>query len=347
MELLDRYLEAVRKLLPWERQDDIIAELRANLEAQLEDRQEEVGHTLTAEEAKAWVGQLPAPRTMAARYRRQQYLIGPGLFPIYWMVLRTAMMWVFVVMLIVNTIRAFVHPTDAGAVAAAIATGIVNAAFVMFVNAGAITLVFAAIEYAFLHYPGRFPQIAQHVCKWDLNDLPPIEAATGGKKRTLFQAAADAVFHVVVLAWLLLLPRYPILLLGPGVVVVNALPYTFAPVLVNFYWAVVGLNVVQVVWKMVALKTGAWQGDRRVEHVANKILGFVPLIILLLAPGRLWILLKDPAADFEKYSTQLGQINDAIFLGLRVVLAITVITSLVDLGKWWYQGYKQRRVQAI
>jgi len=38
MELLDRYLAAVKNQLPWERQDDIIAELRANLEAQLEDR---------------------------------------------------------------------------------------------------------------------------------------------------------------------------------------------------------------------------------------------------------------------------------------------------------------------
>ena len=88
MELLNRYLEAVRKQLPWERQDDIIAELRANLEAQLEDRQEEVGHTLNADEAKAWVGQLPAPRTMAARYRPQQSLIGPALFPTYWAIVR-------------------------------------------------------------------------------------------------------------------------------------------------------------------------------------------------------------------------------------------------------------------
>src|SRR5580692_5524820 len=94
MELLDRYLEAVRKQLPWERQDDIFAELRANLEAQLEDRQEEVGHKLTEEEAKAWVGQLPAPAMMAGRYRRQQYLIGPGLFPIYSLVLRMVTFWI-------------------------------------------------------------------------------------------------------------------------------------------------------------------------------------------------------------------------------------------------------------
>ena len=46
MELLDRYLQAVRKHLPWQRQDDIIAELRANLEAQLEDKEAELGRPL-------------------------------------------------------------------------------------------------------------------------------------------------------------------------------------------------------------------------------------------------------------------------------------------------------------
>ena len=43
MELLDRYLNAVRRHLPWLRQDDIIAELRANLEAQLEDKEAAAG----------------------------------------------------------------------------------------------------------------------------------------------------------------------------------------------------------------------------------------------------------------------------------------------------------------
>lgn len=38
MELLDRYLEAVRKHLPWRGQDDILAELKANLESQLDEK---------------------------------------------------------------------------------------------------------------------------------------------------------------------------------------------------------------------------------------------------------------------------------------------------------------------
>jgi hypothetical protein len=342
MELLDRYLEAVKKQLPWERQDDIIAELRANLEAQLEDRQEELGHTLTAEEAKAWVGQLPAPAMMAGRYRRQQYLIGPGLFPIYWLILRMVTFWVFICAAIVNGIRLFTQPWNAGAVPGAIW----DVAFVVLVNAAIITVIFAAIEYAALHHPEWVPQVAQHACKWDLNDLPQIEPATRGKKRTRAHTIIEAVGHTLMLCWLLLIPKYPVLILGPGAFIVDALPYALAPIIMSFYWAVVALNVVQLLWKVVDIYTGAWMGERRFEQFAIKLMGMIPLVILLLAPGHLWVVLKDPAAQFDKYGSQLAQINQAIYLGLRIVLAITVITFLIDLVKWWFESYKQRAVRA-
>lgn len=341
MELLDRYLEAVRKQLPWERQDDIVAELRANLEAQLEDRQEELGRALTAEEAKAWVAQLPPPAVMAGRYRRQQYLIGPGLFPIYTLILRMVMFWVFVITLIVNSIRLFTQPWSAGAIPEAI----FNLVFVVLLNAAIITVIFAAIEYAGLHHPEWLPQVAQYTSKWDLNGLPQIDPVTHVKKRTRARTIADAIGHTLMLCWLLLLPKYPVLILGPGTFVVHALPYTLAPVIMNFYWAVVALNVVQLAWKLMDLYTGAWMGERRLEHFAVKIMGMIPLVIALQAPEHLWIVLKDPAADFAKYGTQLAQINQAIYLGLRIVLAITVITFLIDLLKFGLASYKQRVVK--
>lgn len=327
----------MRKQLPWERQDDIIAELRANLEAQLEDRQQEVGHTLTAEEAKAWVGQLAAPAIMAGRYRRQQYLIGPGLFPIYSLVLRMVTFWVFIITVIVNAISVFMHPWSAGAVPEAI----VDVCFVLLLNAAGITVVFAALEYAGLHHPEWIPQIVQQQCKWDLNALPPVAAVTRGKRRSLTHAIIDAAAHTLMLCWLFLLPRYPVLILGPGAFAVDALPYTLAPVIMTFYWAVVALNVVQLVWKLVDLYTGAWRGERKLEHFAIKLMGIIPLIIALRAPGRIWVVLKDPAEEFAKYGTQLAQINQAVFIGLRIVMIIAVITVALELGRWCLESYRR------
>src|ERR1700756_2884761 len=105
MELLDRYLQAVKKHLPWKRQDDIIAELRANLESQLEEKEAQLGRPLTQIEAEEWLKQLGQPTQMAARYQPQQYLIGPMLFPTYWYVLRLVFFWAVAIYLIVSGVQ--------------------------------------------------------------------------------------------------------------------------------------------------------------------------------------------------------------------------------------------------
>ena len=47
MELLERYLQAVRFFLPKHQQDDIVRELSENLVSEMEDREEACGRPLT------------------------------------------------------------------------------------------------------------------------------------------------------------------------------------------------------------------------------------------------------------------------------------------------------------
>src|SRR5580658_9308636 len=105
MDLLDRYLEAVKKHLPWQRQGDIIDELRANLESQLEEREAALGRPLTKTEAETWLKQLGSPMQMAAHYQPQQYLIGPTIFPIYRHVLKLALSWAAVIYALSTVVR--------------------------------------------------------------------------------------------------------------------------------------------------------------------------------------------------------------------------------------------------
>ena len=49
-DLLDRYLYAVRRYLPAYHQDDLVAELSANLHSEMDDRQAELGRPLTEDE---------------------------------------------------------------------------------------------------------------------------------------------------------------------------------------------------------------------------------------------------------------------------------------------------------
>ena len=84
MELLDRYLQAVRFFLPRRGdQDDIIRELSENLRSQMEDREEELGRPLTNDERADILRRHGHPMLVAGRYRSHQHLIGSAFFPIY------------------------------------------------------------------------------------------------------------------------------------------------------------------------------------------------------------------------------------------------------------------------
>ncbi|MEI9967401.1 MAG: hypothetical protein WDM87_01780 [Terracidiphilus sp.] len=152
MELLDRYVQAVRKHLPWRRQDDIIAELRANLESQLEDKETELGRPLTKEEAEDWLKQIGSPIQVAARYQRQQYLIGPALFPTYSYVLKLVLTWATAIYAIANAVTIAVGNQGGEAVLRAA----LRLPWIWIVNAAIVTLIFAAIELLSARFPNRF-----------------------------------------------------------------------------------------------------------------------------------------------------------------------------------------------
>jgi hypothetical protein len=91
MNLIDRYVGSVRLFLPSDQRDDIARELGEDLKSQVEDKQEELGRPLSADEEAALLRQYGHPMLMAARYRRARNLIGPVIFPIYALVLKIAL----------------------------------------------------------------------------------------------------------------------------------------------------------------------------------------------------------------------------------------------------------------
>src|SRR5258708_5803982 len=169
MELLDRYLQAVKKHLPWKRQDDIIAELRANLESQLEDKEAELHRPLTPGEAESWLKQLGSPFQVAARYQPQQYLIGPALFPMYLYVMRLASMWAVIIATIVGVVTFVLGPANGSALADAI----LRLPFVLIQTAASVTLVFAAIQFLAARSPEQCPPIPGFSPPWSPPSFPP------------------------------------------------------------------------------------------------------------------------------------------------------------------------------
>src|SRR6266849_1842434 len=88
MDLLNRYLQAVKFWLPKKQKEDIIAELSEDIRSQIEDREAELGRKLNESEVAAILKQRGRPVLVANRFLPQEHLIGPVLFPIYLFVLK-------------------------------------------------------------------------------------------------------------------------------------------------------------------------------------------------------------------------------------------------------------------
>ena len=98
MELIERYLQALKFALPLKQRDDIIKELRDSILSQIEEKEAEVGHPLTENELVGLLKNLGSPMHLASRYRKPQHMIGATMFPIYWKVLKASLGLAFLVL---------------------------------------------------------------------------------------------------------------------------------------------------------------------------------------------------------------------------------------------------------
>src|ERR1700730_1962972 len=102
MDLVDRYLQAVKFWLTNGQKQDIIAELSEDIRSQIEDKESELGRQLSDPEVETILKKSGPPMLVAQRYLPQRYLIGPGLFPIYWLILRAGWICFFAPWLILG-----------------------------------------------------------------------------------------------------------------------------------------------------------------------------------------------------------------------------------------------------
>ena len=329
MDLLERYIQAIRKYLPSRRHDDILAELRTDFEAQLEEREAALGRPLTEGEMIDWIKQLGPPMQVAARYQPMQYLIGPTLFPIYLYVQRVALFWTIVIYLLVALITLWATPPSAGSVF----EWILRAPGVLLNTAIWITIVFAALEYAMAHFP-QVPIVARICAEWSPATLPPLDPGKTGKRRNVAQAAAEVIFGYLFLVWLVLIPRYPFLWLGPGAYYLRALPFTLAPICWTFFWTIVALNCIQVVWNTIDLFRGTWRNPWRVKPIVYKACGLIGMGVLVAAPDHIYAVLANPAQNAEKYGATLDAINTNIWRGAIVICLIVAAQMLWEVYAW-------------
>ncbi len=144
MDLIDRYLVAVRRQLPATMQDDIVQELGDSLRSEAEEHERATGHPLTADEQAALLKKRGHPWLMASRYLPQQQLIGPALFPYYRQALKIVVFWVVLPIVLFGGAINAIYSADSSAVWGRVLGAAWNGAIYA---VGIVTIVFAILDH--------------------------------------------------------------------------------------------------------------------------------------------------------------------------------------------------------
>jgi hypothetical protein len=314
MDLLDRYLHAVKYFLQQKDQDDIVRELSENLISQIEDRQEELGRPLTEEEVADILRRHGHPMVVAARYRSRQQLIGPLFFPIYLFSLKLGL----VVSLLVTAILAAIDGALHGDLVHSAVGGMLaypGRALMMFAWT---TLGFAALDMALARLklkhdwdPRKLPRVVNHEYR-----IP--------RPRTL----CELCFACALLVWLLLLPRMPFLLLGPAASVVE--PAAMWPLA---YGTIVLLTVATAALHTVNFVRPYWTKARSLCRVG--IHGASVLIFAVLLRADDWFIPVSTGTVWNGVPVErvASLINSGFQIGFLVAAIISAIEALRELHR--------------
>lgn len=310
MELIDRYLQAVRFWLPKTKsQEDVLAELGEDLRSQIEAKESEVGRPLDKNEVSEILKHCGAPMSVAARLAPKRYLIGPTLFPIYSFVLKMVLFWILVPVFVF-----IVAPTNAvrsGDVGTAIASTLGDLWTGLFIAAGVITLVFAILE-------RTHAQMGME-CKWNPMKLPPVRKHE--RKTSALQMACELAFNWFGLIWLLLVPRNPVLLFGPAAAFLKP-----GSLWDTFYIPVVAVSCFAIFRIALALAKPQWTWLPPLGQMVQSLLGLVIVKYMLAAAGQItpgqwhpFVVLRDRASAPIEYVHVASIVNASLYISLICV----------------------------
>jgi hypothetical protein len=314
MDLLERYLNAVGQYLPAKGKGDTLAELRANLLAEMEGREDELGRPLNDAEVAAVLEQHGRPVIVAARYLPQHFLIGPGLFPLYWLTLLKSFPLVLLAYAAAQ-VASFIF----GANGVSVGSAIGHFPYVAFTFWAVVTAGFAVFEFA----QGRYFEQVKLAKDWNARDLP---AVTKEKGQSFAHRVVDFIVSALVLMWLIAVPTRPYLVLGPGGSL-RGLRFGLSPEWHIFYWQIVGLLGVTLMLKFIALLVRSVNWRKGIE-LATQVINI--LILVVMVQARTYFAPVQTGQGLPNFR-ELASINASISLGFKIVLAVSIVKFLWDL----------------
>lgn len=325
MEMIDRYLQAVRFWLPKKQQDDIIAELSEDLRAQLEERESALGRKLTEADVEALLRKRGSPILVAGGYLPQRSLIGPLLFPLYLFVLKivtacvvgaVGLSWIVAIAtLAFSSVSSHHHLAYAG-----VSWGSLWTAW--FSSAAMVTLLFAILE--------RTQARTRILESWNPRKLPPLRHPHLIPRSS--SAIELAVNLCVVVWWGLNMPSPLTLHFGSLSVVLSA-------AWAWFFWGILLLTLGSAGLSLANLLRPWWTVGRTATRIALDLAG--GLFFCWLMKAQIVVAIHWPGALPEHTAAVVSGVNTWLDRMFPVAVAITVIILATNI----YRMIRLRRKQ--
>ncbi|MFL6733993.1 MAG: HAAS signaling domain-containing protein [Sphingomicrobium sp.] len=225
MDLLERYLADVRRNLPPAEAEDIVAELRDLLLARAEEQEERTGSV----DWNALLQDFGHPITIAARYRKQQWLIGPDLYPFYVHFLKIIVGIVLAVVTGIAVVKALLSGGQPGQ----LITGYLGSLWWAAASSvGWVTIIFVFIE----RFGGRSAKQCRH---WKPSELPDVL----DRRKSVYESVFEVAAGILILLWwvgVIPTPHFP------G----SEFRLVAAPVWQDLFWPVTALLASQLAFNL-------------------------------------------------------------------------------------------------
>jgi len=185
--------------------------------------------------------------------------------------------------------------------------------FGWFMAAGIITLVFAILQ-------STHSQMGMDG-KWDPMKLPPVPKEE--PKPSLVRTVCQLVFAVLGLAWLLLLPHYPVLILGPAAALLKA-----APMWHKFYFPILLLALVALLRPSITLAKPEWAWFPSLAELVQAVLTLILLNFIINMAG------QAPSGEWHPFVVPIDAAsNPAQYAHVAAIVNVSILLSLV--GTWF------------
>lgn len=322
MDLIDRYLVAVRRHLPPPLQKDIVEELADSLRSEAEDKARQAGRPLTGADQAELLRQRGHPWLMASRYLPQQQLIGPALYPYYRRALTMVVFWVVLPVTLIGGALAAIFADDSTHTwLRAMNTAWHGAIY----SVGIVTIVFAVLENQRVRITA--------LDNWDPARLPaPQDGRAIPRTDTIFSLVFTIAF---VMVWTDLVRL-------PDVASYNGMPIRFTAdaVWASIYVPVLITMLVSIATSFVDLMRPWRTRLFSAIQIANNLFA-IGILAVTLRAGH-WATITAPPEAADQAARAERWINVSIEWTLVIIAAVTAFEIAWEL---WQLSKSRREAQ--